>query len=99
MSRFDSHLHKMVLGVLKRFDIFLHQLTVNAIMRMGVFIWAVRSQDVEPSVDCFCEINELHYQKKVVGRLHLHDNFGYYKFAYRKEAQFLALVYRSKWAK
>jgi hypothetical protein len=89
----------MVLRVLKRFDIFLHQLTVNAIMRVGVFSWAVRSQDVEPSVDCFYEIHELHYQKKVVGRLHLHDNFDYYKFAYRKEAQFLALVYRSKWAK
>jgi hypothetical protein len=27
----------------------------------------------------------------------LHNNFGYYNFAYRRGALFLALAYRSKW--
>jgi hypothetical protein len=54
-------LHKMVVGVLKKFGIYLHQLASNALMRLGVFIWAMRSQGVEPNVECFCQIHELHY--------------------------------------
>jgi hypothetical protein len=86
----------MVLGVLKRFDIFLHQFTPNAILRIGVFIWDIRSQGVEPRVECFCKIHELHYQTKAFDGEHLHNNFGYYNFAYHKEAQFLDIAYRSK---
>jgi hypothetical protein len=85
--------------VLKRFDIFLHKLAPNAIMRMGLFIWVVRSQGMEPSTEFFCQIYELHYQTKAVGREHLYNNFRCYYFAYRKEAQFPVLAYCSKWPK
>jgi hypothetical protein len=87
----------MLVEVLKNFDIFLHQLTPNALVRMGIFIKAVRSQSVEPNVDCFCNIHELHYQMKASGKEQLHNNFGCYTFAYRKDVWYLSLVYRSKW--
>jgi hypothetical protein len=53
--------HNMVVKVLKFFDICLQQLISNALVWLGIFIWAMRSQGVEPNVDCFCHIHELHY--------------------------------------
>jgi hypothetical protein len=55
-------LSKFVVKVLKTFEIFLHQITPEAIIRMGVFIWAVRSQWMEPSAKCFCNMHELLYE-------------------------------------
>jgi hypothetical protein len=55
-------LSKFVVKVLKTFEIFLHQITPEAIIRMGVFIWAVRSQRMEPSAKCFCNMHELLYE-------------------------------------
>jgi hypothetical protein len=52
-------LSKFLVEVLKTFEILLHQITPEAIIRMGVFIWAVRSQGLEPSVKCFCNMHEL----------------------------------------
>jgi hypothetical protein len=45
--------HRMLVEVLKRFEIFLHQLTPEASVKVGIFIWAMRSQGLEPDVDCF----------------------------------------------
>jgi hypothetical protein len=61
-------LHKMLVEVLKRFEIFLHQLTPEALIKVGVFMWAMRSQGLESNADCFCNIHELSYQTKAVGK-------------------------------
>jgi hypothetical protein len=58
-------LSRFVVEVLKTFQIFLHQLTPEAILRMGVFVWAVRSQEIEPSAKCFCSMHKLLYEPKV----------------------------------
>jgi hypothetical protein len=89
-------LNKMIADVLKKFGIYLHQLTPNAIIRLSVYIWALRSQGVEPFGEGFCRVHELHYQTKARGD-GLHENFGCYNFAYRKNTKFPVISYRSKW--
>jgi hypothetical protein len=89
-------LNKMIADVLNKFGIYLHQLTPNAIVRLSVYIWALRSQVVEPFCVGFCRIHELHYQTKARGD-GLHENFGCYNFAYRKNTKFSVISYRSKW--
>jgi hypothetical protein len=89
-------LNKMIADVLKKFGIYLHQLTPNTIIRLSVYIWALRSQGMEPFAEGFCCVHELHYQTKTRGD-GLHENFGYYNFAYRKTTKFLVISYRSKW--
>jgi hypothetical protein len=80
-------LNKMIADVLKKFGMYLHQLTPNAIVRLSVYIWALRSQGVEPFGEGFCRVHELHYQTKARGDC-LHENFGCYNFAYRKNTNF-----------
>jgi hypothetical protein len=60
-------LHKMLVEVLKKFEISLHQPTPVALIKIRIFIWAIRSQGLEPDVDCFCNIHELSYQTKGLG--------------------------------
>jgi hypothetical protein len=86
----------MIGEVLKIFEIYLHQLTPNAIVRLNIFIWALRSQGMDPNAEAFCRVHELHYQTKarVDG---LHENFGCYNFAYRKDTKAPVLSYRTKW--
>jgi hypothetical protein len=66
-------LHKMLVEVWKKFDIYRQQLTPNALTRVGMFIRAARRQDVEPNVDCFYNVHELHYQTKATGKEQLHN--------------------------
>jgi hypothetical protein len=80
-------LHKMLVEVLKRFEIYLHQLTPKALIKIGVFIWAMRSQGLEPDADCFCNIHELSYQTKAIGKEQYDNNFGCYSFMYRSDAR------------
>jgi hypothetical protein len=89
-------LHEMIGEVLKNFEIYFHQLTPNAIVRLSVYIWALRSQGMNPNVEAFCRVHELHYQTKarVDG---LHENFGCYNFVYRKDTKAPVLSYRTKW--
>jgi hypothetical protein len=89
-------LHEMIEDVLKDFKIYLHQLTPNAIVRLSVFILALRSQGVEPLAEAFCRVHELHYQTKA-REDGLHENFGCYNFAYRKDMKTLVVSYRTKW--
>jgi hypothetical protein len=89
-------LNRMIADVLKKFGIYFHQLTPNAIVRLSVYIWALRSQGVEPFVEGFCRVHELHYQTKA-RKDGLHENFGCYNFAYRKTTKFPVISYRSKW--
>jgi hypothetical protein len=92
-------LHKTTIVILKRFNIYLHQLTPNTIVYLEIFIWVVWSQGVELDVEAFCEafsqIHELHFQTKATKGLH--NNFGCYKFTYRRGSMFPALAYQSKW--
>jgi hypothetical protein len=86
----------MIANVLERFGIYLHQLTPNAIVRLSIYIWALRSQEAEPLAEGFCRAHELHYQTKA-REDGLHDNFGCYNFAYRKDAKYPVISYRTKW--
>jgi hypothetical protein len=86
----------MIGVVLKNFEIYLHQLTPNAIVRLGVFIWALRSQGISLDVEAFRRVHELHYQTKARAD-GLHEKFGCYNFAYRKDTKAPALSYRTKW--
>jgi hypothetical protein len=87
---------EMIADALENFGIYLHQLTPNAIVRLIVFIWALRSQAVEPLAKAFCRVHELHYQTKA-REDGLHENFGCYNFAYRKDMKTPVVSYRTKW--
>jgi hypothetical protein len=89
-------LHGMIADVLENFEIFLHQLTPNATIRLSVFIRALRSQGVEPLAEAFCQVHELHYQTKA-REDGLHENFGCYNFAYRKDMKTPVVSYCTKW--
>jgi hypothetical protein len=88
--------HGMIAEVLEKFGIYLHQLTPNAIVRLSVYIWALQSQGVEPLAEAFCQVHELHYQTKA-REDGLHENFGCYNFAYRKDMKTPVVSYRTKW--
>jgi hypothetical protein len=79
-------LNEMIGEVLKFFEIYLHQLTPNAVVRLNVFIWALRSQGMSPDAEAFYRVHELHYQTKARAD-GLHENFGCYNFAYRKDTK------------
>jgi hypothetical protein len=55
-------LSRFLVEVLKIYEVFLHQITPEAIIRMRIFVWAMRSQDLEPSAKCFCSMHELCYE-------------------------------------
>jgi hypothetical protein len=82
-------LSKFLVEVLKTFEIFLHKITPEAIIRMGIFVWVVRSQGLEPSAKCFCNMHELLYETKATGKEHYHNNFGCYGFVPRSEASIM----------
>jgi hypothetical protein len=86
----------MIWVVLKNFEIYLHQLTPNAIVRLSVYIWALRSQGMSPDAKAFCRVHELHYQTKATTD-GLHENFGCYNLACRKDTKAPVLSYRTKW--
>jgi hypothetical protein len=51
---------------------------------------------MNPDVEAFCRVHELHYQTKARAD-GLHEIFGCYNFAYRKNTKALVLSYRTKW--
>jgi hypothetical protein len=79
-------LSKFVVEVLKIFQIFLHQITPKAIIKMEIFVWVVRSQGLEPSAKCFCNMHELLYETKATNKKQYHNNFGCYGFIARSNA-------------
>jgi hypothetical protein len=87
-------LHKMLVEVLKTFEIYLHHLTPKALIKVGVFIWAMRSQGLEPDANCFCNIHELSYQTKVVGKEQYYNNFGCYSFVYQSDVRYPMPTFR-----
>jgi hypothetical protein len=91
-------LSKFLVEVLKTFEIFLHQITPEAIIRMGIFIWAVRSQGLEPSAKCFCNMHELLYETKATGKEQYHNNFGCYGFVPRSDVSYPVPTFRKRWS-
>jgi hypothetical protein len=90
-------LSKFVVEVLKTYQIFLHQITPEAIIRMGIFVWVVRSQGLEPSAKCFCNMHELLYDTKAIGKEQYHNNFGCYGFIARPNASHPMPTFRKRW--
>jgi hypothetical protein len=91
-------LSRFVVEVLKTYQIFLHQLTFEAILlRMGIFVWAIRSQEIEPSTKCFCSMHELLYETKAMGKEQYHNNFGCYGFIARPNASHPVPTFRKRW--
>ena len=90
-------LSKFVVEVLKTYQIFLHQITPEAIIRMGIFVWAVWSQGLEPSAKCFCNMHELLYETKTMGKERYHNNFGCYGFIARPNASHPVPTFRKRW--
>jgi hypothetical protein len=89
-------LNEIIGEVLENYEIYLHQLTPNAIVRLSIFIWALRSQGIDPNVEAFYQVHELHYQTKA-REDGLHENFGCYNFTYRKDMKAPVVSYRTKW--
>jgi hypothetical protein len=90
-------LSRFLVEVLKTFQIFLHQLTPEAIIRMGLFVWAVRSQELEPSAKSFCSMHELLYETKATRKEQYHNNFGCYGFVARSNASHPVPTFRKRW--
>jgi hypothetical protein len=90
-------LSKFLVDVLNTFDIYLHQITPEAIIRMGIFIWAIRSQGLEPSAKCFCNMHELSYETKATGKEKYQNNFGCYGFVPRSDVSYPVLTFRKRW--
>jgi hypothetical protein len=97
-ARLRFLLSKFLVEVLKTFEIFLHQITPEAIIRMGVFIWTVRSQGLEPSAKCFCNMHELSYETKATGKEQYHNNFGCYGFVPRSDVSYPVPTFRKRWS-
>jgi hypothetical protein len=88
-------LSKFVVEVLKIFQIFLHQITPEVIIRMGMFVWAVKSQGLELSAKCFCNMHELLYETKATGKEQYHHNFGCYGFIARPNTSVASQKFKS----
>jgi hypothetical protein len=89
-------LSKFLVEALKTFKIFLHQITPVAIIRMGVFIRAVRSQGLEPSTKCSCNMHELLCETKATGKEQYHDNIGCYGFVPRPDVSYPVPTFRKR---
>jgi hypothetical protein len=97
-ARLCFPLHNMLVEVLKTLEIYLHQLTPEALIKVGVFIWAMRSQGLEPNAKCFCNIHELSYQTKAIGKEQYHNNFGCYSFVHHSDVSYPMPTFRKKWS-
>ena len=51
---------------------------------------------MDPNAETFYRVHKLHYQTKA-REDGLHENFGCYNFAYRKDMKAPVLSYRTKW--
>jgi hypothetical protein len=90
-------LDNMLVEVLKTFEVYLHQLTPEAIIKIGVYIWAMRSQGQEPIAKCFCNMHELSYETKAIGKEQYHNNFSCYGFVTRSEVSNPVPSFRKRW--
>jgi hypothetical protein len=90
-------LDNVLVEVLKTFKVYHHQLTPKAIIRIGVYIWAMRSQGQEPNAKCFCNLHELTYETKAVGKEQYHNNFSCYGFVTHYEVSNPVPTFQKRW--
>jgi hypothetical protein len=64
---------------------------------VGIFIWAMRSQGLEPDARCFCNIHELSYETKAIGKEQYQNNFGCHSFVPQSEKSYPILTFRKRW--
>jgi hypothetical protein len=57
----------------------------------------VRSQGLEPSAKCFCNMHELLYETKATGKEQYHNNFGCYGFIPCSDVSYLVPTFRKRW--
>jgi hypothetical protein len=57
----------------------------------------VRSQGLEPSAKCFCNMHELSYETKATGKEQYHNNFGCYGFVPRSDVSYPVPTFRKRW--
>jgi hypothetical protein len=62
-----------------------------------MFIWAVRSQGLEPSAKCFCNMHEMSYETKATDKEQYHNNFGCYGFVSRSDVSYPVPTFRKRW--
>ena len=58
----------------------------------------MRSQGLEPDANSFCNIHELSYQTKAVGKEQYHNNFGCYGFVYQSDVRCHVPMFQKKWS-
>jgi hypothetical protein len=90
-------LDSMLVEVLKTFKVYLHQLTPKAIIKIGVYIWTLRSQGQEPNAKCFCNLHELTYETKAIGKEQYHNNFRCYGYVTHSEVSNPVPTFRKRW--
>jgi hypothetical protein len=90
-------LSKLLVEFLKTFEICLHQINPEAIIRMEIFIWAMRSQGLEPSAKCFCNMHKLSYETKATDKEQYHNSFGCYGFVPRSDVSYPVPTFRKRW--
>jgi hypothetical protein len=95
-ARLQFPLSKFLVEVLKTFEIYLHQIIPEAIIRMGIFIWAVRSQGLELSAKCFCNMHELSYETQATGKEQYNNNFGCCGFVPRSDVSYPVPTFRKR---
>jgi hypothetical protein len=64
---------------------------------MEIFFWAIRSQGLEPSAKGFCNMHELLYETKAIGKEQYHNNFGCYRFIARPNASHPVPTFWKRW--
>ena len=90
-------LSKFLVEFLKTFEICLHQINPEAIIRMEIFIWAMRSQGLEPSAKCFCNMHKLSYETKATDKEQYHNSFGCYGFVPRSDVSYPVPTFQKRW--
>jgi hypothetical protein len=94
---FQFLLDSMLVKVLKTFEVYLHQLIPKAIIRIGVYIWAMKSQGQEPNAKCFCNLHELTYETKAIGKEQYHNNFSSCGFVTHSKVSNPVPTFRKRW--
>ena len=52
--------HPLVVGVLKRFNLKFHQLNPSSFVKLSMYIWGCKSQGVEPDLESFIRLHQVH---------------------------------------
>jgi hypothetical protein len=57
----------------------------------------MRIQGLELDAKCFCNIHELSYQTKAIGKEQYHNYFGCYGFVHHSDVRYHVPMFQKKW--